>query len=67
MIDIIEDRTNGLFVDWDSEDMAEKILELINNEEMMRRLSDINIGMVKKFEKSKSVENYANEIKDVIT
>ena len=67
MIDIIEDRTNGLFVDWDSGDMAEKILELINNEEMMRRFSDINIGIVKKFEKSKSVENYANEIKDVIT
>ena len=67
MIDIIEDRTNGLFADWDSGDMAEKILELINDEEMMRRFSDINIGMVKKFEESKSVENYANEIKNVIT
>ena len=65
-LDIIKDRESGLFVGWDPEDMARKILDLLASEELQSKLAEKGKILVGEFERKKAIQNYAEKIKSII-
>ena len=63
MNDLIKDGENGLFTDWASKEMAEKILNLLNNEDLMTKFGQDGLEIAGNFEKKMAVRNYAEAIK----
>ncbi|MFH1769706.1 MAG: glycosyltransferase family 4 protein [Parcubacteria group bacterium] len=66
MVDIIKDGENGLFIDWTSEDIAEKISKLLEDGDMQEKFSKQGLEIVKQFEKKQAIKNYADELKKLI-
>ncbi len=62
MPDIIKDGENGLFIDWNPVNMAEKILLLLNSPELQKKFSQSYLGLVKQFEKKTAIKNYAEKL-----
>lgn len=59
MIDVIEHKKNGLFIDWSSKDIAEKILMLLKDENLYKKIAENGYRTVWQFERKKAIENYA--------
>lgn len=66
MPDIIKDGENGLFVDWSSEDMAEKIKRLLKDKELQNKFSAAVSELVRQFERKEAIKNYADKLKSLI-
>ncbi len=65
-LDIIIDEENGIFVDWDSQKMANGILGLLENNQLMKKISSEGKELVGQFEKKEAIQNYAEKIKELI-
>ena len=59
MLDVIKHGENGMFIDWDSKDIAEKILALLNNENLYKKIAENGYKTVQQFERKKAIKNYA--------
>jgi len=59
MIDIIKNKENGLFVNWDSKDIADKIMLLLKNDDLRDKIAHGGFETAKQFERKKIIENYA--------
>ena len=63
MLDIIKDGENGLFTGWRPEEMAEKIIFLMDNKALQDKFSVAGIELVGQFEKRSAIKNYADNLK----
>ena len=65
MSDIIEDpstssgQANGLFINWDVKDIKNKIMLLLNNDDLRNKIAENGYQLVQQFERKKIIENYA--------
>lgn len=59
MLDIVKDGENGLFIDWDVKDIAEKILMLLEDEKLYKKIAENGYKTVQQFERKKAIKNYA--------
>ena len=66
MLDIIKDGENGLFTGWRPEEMAEKIIFLMDNKVLQDKFSVAGIELVGQFEKRSAIKNYADKLKGLI-
>lgn len=66
MIDIIKNYENGIFIDWKSEDIAEKILLLLNNVNLYKKIAENGYKTVQQFERKKAIKNYAETYKNLL-
>ncbi len=65
MLDIIKHGENGLFIDWDAKDITEKILSLLNNENLREKIADNGYNTVLQFERRQAIKNYAETYKNL--
>ncbi|MFZ5559805.1 MAG: glycosyltransferase family 4 protein, partial [Patescibacteria group bacterium] len=72
MIDVIKDpsrssgQANGIFIDWDNDDITEKILDLLKDENLRRRIAENGYNTVQQFERKKAIKNYAEAYKNLL-
>jgi len=59
MLDVIKDGENGFFIDWNSKDIAEKILLLLRDEDLYKKIAENGYKTVQQFERKKAIKNYA--------
>jgi len=59
MLDIIKDGENGLFINWDINDIVEKVSTLLKNENLQEKIAENGYQIVQQFERKKVIENYA--------
>jgi glycosyltransferase involved in cell wall biosynthesis len=64
--DLIKDGENGLFINWDPIDMAEKILLLLSGQELQRKFSQAGMEIVKQFERKTAIKNYAEKLQSIL-
>src|SRR3989338_4200182 len=58
---------NGLITNWEPEDMANKILYLLNDRQPQVRFSAASLELVKQFEKQSVIRNYALKLRGPVT
>ena len=66
MLDIIENEKNGLFIDWTIEDIKEKILTLLNNENLRKKIAENGYKTVQQFERKKAIKKYAETYQNLL-
>lgn len=66
MMDVIKHGENGFFIDWDSKDIVEKILALLNNENLRKKIAENGYKTVQQFERRKAIKNYAMSYQKLI-
>ncbi len=59
MLDIIDDGENGVFINWDAKDIAEKILKLLQDENLRKKIAENGYLTVQQFERKEAIKNYA--------
>ena len=59
MLDIIKHGENGLFIDWDVRDIKDKILTLLNNENLREKIAENGYSTALQFERRKMIREYA--------
>lgn len=64
--DIIENNKNGLLIDWDPTDMAEKIHYLLKRPNLQKTFSANGLMIAEKFEKKSAIRNYADKLKGLL-
>jgi len=64
--DVIKDGESGDIIDWKAEDISQKIIRLLNDKERYERYSRNGFEIVKRFEKTETVRNYADKLKEII-
>lgn len=66
MLDIIKNGENGLFINWDSKDIAEKILKLLKDEDLYRKIAENGYKTVQRFERKKAIKFYAKSYQNLL-
>ncbi len=66
MIDIIKNKENGLFIDWKAEDIAEKIMLLLTDENLRNKIAENGYQTVQQFERKKTIRQYAIQYQKLI-
>jgi glycosyltransferase involved in cell wall biosynthesis len=66
LIPDLADKNVVKIIDWNAEDIAKKIKELLGNENEKRRMETAGLEIVKQFEKKAAIENYARELQKLI-
>lgn len=66
MIDIIRHNHNGLFIDWDVKDITEKILILLKDENLRKKIAENGYQTVQQFERKKIIRNYAKAYQNLL-
>jgi glycosyltransferase involved in cell wall biosynthesis len=66
MLDIINDGGNGVLVNWDVNDIANKIILLLKNNELRLRIAENGYRAVQQFERKKVIENYAKTYQSLL-
>jgi glycosyltransferase involved in cell wall biosynthesis len=59
MNEVIKHNQNGLFIDWSSSDIAEKIVLLLKNDSLRKKIRINSIKAVQGFDYTKLIKNYA--------
>ncbi len=67
MKEIIEDGVNGLFVSWDPKDIAEKIVHMLKNPELRRKIGMEGIKTARQFEYKELIRNYALSYRQLVS
>ncbi len=65
MIDIIQDRQNGLFTAWNPKNIADTIAELLADTELQQKLSRAGLESVKQFERKRAISEYAHVLQNL--
>lgn len=60
--DIIKDKESGRIIDWDSEDIAEKALDLLSNDTEYKLIQKNGMKIAEQFEKGSAIKNYADKL-----
>ena len=60
------DKNAVKIIDWDSEDIAKKARELLENESEINRLSRAGLEVARQFEKKEMIKNYADTLKRLL-
>lgn len=60
MIDIIKDKENGIFINWDAEDITQKALVLLQDDELRKKIAENGYQTVQQFERRKTIRDYAD-------
>jgi glycosyltransferase involved in cell wall biosynthesis len=66
MLDIIQDRENALFVEWDAKDIADKIMLLLKDNNLRKKIADNGYNTVRQFERKKVIKNYAETYQNLL-
>jgi len=66
MSDIIQDGENGLFINWDAKDIAEKISKLLKDNNLYKKIAENGYEIVQQFERKKAIENYAKAYQNLL-
>lgn len=66
MLDIIQDKENGLFIDWKPQDIADKIKLLLNDKELKEKIAKNGYEAIQQFERKKAIEKYAQTYKNLL-
>jgi len=66
MIDVVKDNENGLFIDWSAEDIAQKIILLLKDENLRKKIAENGYSTVQQFERKKMIKNYAENYQKLI-
>jgi len=66
MLDIIKNRENGLFIDWNSNDIAKKIILLLKDEELRTKIAENGYNTIQQFERKKAIKNYAQTYQNLL-
>lgn len=66
MLDIVKNGENGIFIDWDSKDIAEKVLLLLKDENLRKKIAENGHQTVQQFERKKMLRNYAMNYRGLI-
>ncbi len=64
--DLINDGENGLFTDWNPEDMAKKIIYLLNHLELQEKFSQAGRVIAHQFERKEMIRNYAESLQKLL-
>ena len=67
MLDIIKDGENGLFIDWDIEDISKKIAKLLEDKNLYKKIAENGYQIVQQFERKRALKNYASEYQKLIS
>ena len=67
MLDVIKDGENGMFIDWSSKDIVEKILASLNDARLRKKIAENGYKTVQQFERKKAIKNYALEYRKLIS
>jgi len=54
-------QVNGLFINWNPQDIAEKIKRLLDNEELRIKIAENGYKSVQQFERKNAIKNYAEQ------
>jgi glycosyltransferase involved in cell wall biosynthesis len=66
MLDIIKHGENGLFIDWDSKDTAKKILLLLKDDNLRKKIAENGYKTAQQFERKKTIKNYAKTYQNLL-
>jgi glycosyltransferase involved in cell wall biosynthesis len=66
MLDIINENENGLFIDWNVNDIADKISLLLKNDQLYKKIVENGYQTVQQFERKKSIKNYAETYQNLL-
>jgi glycosyltransferase involved in cell wall biosynthesis len=59
MLDIINNNENGIFIDWKVEDIVNKIMLLLKDDNLRNKIAENGYKTIQQFERKKVIENYA--------
>lgn len=65
MQEVVRDRENALFIDWNADDIAEKILWAVRNPDEAVKVAEEGRKSVQKFEYGKALEYYAKKYDEI--
>jgi len=71
MLDIINpsissEQVNGLFIDWNSDDIAKKIKLLLEDKTLYKKIAENGFKTVQQFERKKAIRFYAESYKNLL-
>jgi glycosyltransferase involved in cell wall biosynthesis len=66
MPDIVQDGENGLFIDWNPQDIAEKIVLLLKDDDLRKKIAENGYQAVQQFERKKMIKNYAETYQNLL-
>jgi glycosyltransferase involved in cell wall biosynthesis len=66
MLDIIQNKENGLFIDWNVKDIAEKIKLLLEDDDLRKKIAENGYKTAQQFERKKAIKNYAEFYKNLL-
>jgi len=66
MLDIIKDQENGLFIDWNVNDIIKNINLLLSNDSLRKKIAENGFKTVQQFERKKAIKNYAQTYKNLL-
>jgi len=66
MPDIVRDGENGLFTDWNPQDIAEKIVLLLKDDDLRKKMAENGYQTVQQFERKKMIKNYAETYQNLL-
>ncbi len=66
MNDVIRDGISGIFIDWDYKKMAQKLLEILDDNQKIEIISSESIKIANEFDKVRIINKYASELTEII-
>jgi glycosyltransferase involved in cell wall biosynthesis len=66
MVDMIKDKENGVFIDWNAEDIAQKITELLKDNNLRKKIAKNGYDTIQQFERKKAIKNYAEAYQNLL-
>lgn len=66
MNDIIKDSVNGIFIDWTVEDITNKIMLLLKDNNLREKIAENGYESVQQFEQKKAIKNYAEQYQTLL-
>ena len=54
-------------IDWDANDIAEKLFDLLNDQDKQLRYSQERVKIAERFEKKTAIKNYADRLKEILS
>lgn len=64
--DLLKNGSGGEIIDWKADDMAQKVLGLLNDPDRYQRHSQSGPEIAKQFEKKEAIKNYADKLKEIL-
>ncbi len=66
MLDVVQDGENGVFIDWKIIDIAEKTINLLENNDLREKIAENGFKTVQQFERKKMIKNYAETYQNLL-